>query len=80
LPVDDEIIELVTSRMDDDGLVRITDTFAAGDRVVIRSGPFQDLVGVFEAPANDMTRVTVLLTAVNWSAHVDVAKENVSRA
>ncbi|MGH9350148.1 MAG: transcription termination/antitermination protein NusG [Vicinamibacterales bacterium] len=80
LPVEDEIIHIVMSRMDGDGLVRVADAIQAGDRVVIRSGPFRDLVGIFEAPANDQARITVLLTAVNWSARVDVAKDSVSRA
>jgi transcriptional antiterminator RfaH len=75
LPLHDDVVQLVASRMDKDGLVRIGKTFRPGERVVIREGPFRDLAGIFEAPTNDHARLTVLLTAVNWSARVQVSKE-----
>lgn len=79
LPLDDEIVRIVASRMDPDGLVRIGTPFRPGERVMIRGGPFQDLIGIFEESTNDQARLTVLLTAVNWSAHVQVSKQSVWR-
>jgi transcriptional antiterminator RfaH len=77
LAVDDEVVRLVAERIGDDGHVHIGSPLKAGDRVVIRGGPFSSLIGVLESPANDQTRLSVLLTTINWSARLGVAREHV---
>jgi len=73
--VDDEIIELLQSRVDGDGLVRIGEEFRPGDKVIMRSGMLSNLVGVFEREMNDSERVMILLATINYQGHVIVDKE-----
>jgi transcriptional antiterminator RfaH len=80
IPVDEDIVRIVASRVDADGLVHIGRSIRPGQPVVVRGGPFNDLLGILEAPANDHERATVLLTAINWSARVEIAREHVHPA
>jgi transcription antitermination factor NusG len=78
-PVDDEIIELVRSRIGEDGFVKTQEDLKAGDEVVINEGRFQNLYGVFERQLPDADRVRILLSTVNFQAHVVVNKALVSK-
>lgn len=77
--VDDEIIELIRSRVDKDGFVKTLDELKAGDDVRISDGRFQNLCGVFEREMPDSDRVSVLLNAVSFQAHVVVDRGVVSK-
>lgn len=77
--VDDEIIELIRSRVDRDGFVKNLDELKAGDEVRISDGRFQNLCGVFEREMPDSDRVSVLLNAVSFQAHVVVDRGLLSK-
>jgi transcriptional antiterminator RfaH len=72
--VADEIIELIKSRMDKDGFVRIGEILQPGDRVIIDDGPLKDFTGIFECRMRDSERVLILLSMVSYQAHVEVNK------
>jgi len=78
-PVDDEIIELIRSRMGDDGFVRTMEDLQPGDAVVIKDGRFKNFCGVFEREMPDADRVRILLNAVSFQAHVVVNRALVSK-
>jgi transcriptional antiterminator RfaH len=79
VPIDDEVVRIVESKVASDGLVRPVDVIQPGERVVIRGGPFDGLIGILESPTHHETRLTVLLTLVNWSARVEIARAHVYR-
>ena len=66
-PVDDEIIAIIKSRMND-GYIRIETRFQPGDKVLVESGPLRGLVGIFEREMKDAERVVILLEAINFQA------------
>lgn len=78
--VDEEIINLVRSRIGNDGFVKAVAELKAGDEVVINGGRFQKLHGVFEREMQDADadRVTILLGSVSFQAHVVVDRLSVS--
>ena len=80
-PVEDEIINLVRSRIGTDGFVKTFAELKAGDEVVINDGRFQKLHGVFEREMQeaDADRITILLSSVSFQAHVVVDRALVSR-
>jgi transcriptional antiterminator RfaH len=61
VPLDDTIIEVIRSRWDDEGFVKLEDDFKAGDEVVVGGGAFNGFVGVFDRRMKDSDRVVVLL-------------------
>lgn len=78
-PVDDEIIELIRSRMGEDGVVKTMEELKPGDAVMIRDGRFKNLCGVFERGMPDADRVRVLLNTVSFQAHVVVNRALVTK-
>jgi transcription elongation factor/antiterminator RfaH len=69
--VPDEIIILIRNKLEK-GFVTITQpSFKSGEEVVIKGGPFQGFVAVFEKELNGRERVRILLKAINARMVVD---------
>ena len=79
-PLDDEIVNLVRSRIGSDGFVKTGEDFKLGDQVVINDGRFQNLCGIFERELPDADRVRILLSTIGFQAHVVVDRNLVSKA
>jgi transcriptional antiterminator RfaH len=77
--IDDQIVEFIKSQVDGQGYVRM-DALRPGDRVVIKGGPFKDLVGIFDSSLRDHERVSILLTAVSFQNRIIVERDLVTRA
>lgn len=78
-PVDDEIFNIMQSRVGEDGLIRIRCEFEPGDKVIIEDGPLKNFRGVFEREMKDIDRLRILLTTINYQAHVVVEREQVRK-
>src|SRR5262245_35599224 len=63
-PVDDGVIEIIAAQIDNTGLVKIGVDLEPGAKVLIKSGPFKGLTGIFERGASDADRVKILLDSV----------------
>lgn len=74
-PVEDEIIELIKSRVGEDGFVQFNEELKRGDKVVISAGPLVTLEGIFERDLEDGDRVLLLLTAISYQGHVTIERE-----
>lgn len=77
--VDDGVIQLLRSRCDEDGCVRLGEELKKGHKVVISRGPFRNLIGVLEGKSKEGDRVKVLLTAVNWQSRVVIDRRHVRK-
>jgi transcriptional antiterminator RfaH len=75
LPLDNEIISVIQSRVGKDGFVSLSkDSLKAGDQVFINDGPLQGLAGIFEQELSDGERAVVLLRTVEYQARIFVEK------
>jgi transcriptional antiterminator RfaH len=79
LAVDDETIELIKSRIEN-GFVRMDEEFKLGDEVMIQDGSLRGLSGVFSRALGSSERVLILLTNVNYQAHITVEKQLITKA
>lgn len=79
-PVEEDIIRIIGSRMDDNGFVKIGEDLKPGDKVVIKGGPLRDFQGVFERELKDTERISVLLTTISYQGRVVVRKDLLQRA
>jgi transcription elongation factor/antiterminator RfaH len=77
--VDESIIELIKAQMDEDGFVRLGNDFKTGDKVMIKSGPLKNFIGVFERQMKHSERVAILLTTVNYQSRAIVTKEMIMK-
>lgn len=80
VPVDDEIIALIQSRVAEDGFVNLDDPFRRGDQVRIKDGSLKGMNGIFDRTMKDKSRVLILLTAINYQASVVVERDLVQLA
>lgn len=78
--VDDEIIATIKSRIGGDGLVKIEDKFKAGDKVKINDDILGTLDGVFMEGVGGTERVRILLSTINYQAHIEVHRNLVKLA
>lgn len=66
IPLSDEVIEEIRSRVQPDGFVSLAPrSFRQGDKVVIEHGPFEGLMGCVEKEVDDGKRVAILLEAIS---------------
>jgi transcriptional antiterminator RfaH len=79
IPVDNEMITLIQSQRDEDGLIRLSENIKPGDKVVINYGPFKDLIGIFEQETAVTRRVSVLLAMVCYQGRLIVEKDFVRK-
>jgi transcriptional antiterminator RfaH len=77
--VDDEIIEMIQSRVNEDGLVKLDNDLNEGDQVMIHNGPLRDLVGVFQYDIKGTDRVAILLSAISYQGRVVIEKDLIKK-
>jgi transcriptional antiterminator RfaH len=76
-PIDDRVIEIIAAQIDNTGFVKIGGDLEPGAKVLIQSGPFRGLTGIFEREAGDADRIKILLDSVCFQAHVEVERKHV---
>jgi transcriptional antiterminator RfaH len=72
VPVDDEVLAIMRTRVGDDGFVKIGEKLKPGDHVMINAGAFENLVGVFEREMAGAERVRILLNTVSYQSHITI--------
>jgi transcriptional antiterminator RfaH len=77
--IDSELIDLIMSRRDSAGLVRLEEEMQPGDEVLVNDGPFSGFVGVFERRMKDSERVAILLKTVTYKIRVIVPGASVAK-
>lgn len=77
--VDDEIIQLIQSRVGEDGLVKLDNELNEGDRVMIANGPLRHMEGVFQYNIKGTDRVAILLTAISYQGRVIVERDLIKK-
>ena len=78
-PVEDEVIEVIQSRIGSDGYVKMWDELRPGDRVVIKNGLLKNLTGIFDGRTKGQRRVSILLATVSFQSNVLIEKELVRK-
>lgn len=78
-PIEDGIIELMKAAQQDDGYIQIGAKLKAGDKVVIKNGPFKNFQGIFERRMNDSERVMILLDTISFQGHISIDQEMVEK-
>jgi transcriptional antiterminator RfaH len=78
-PVSDDIIDIIKSRMNDQGIVVINPDIKVGDKVEITEGPFMGFTGIFEREMKDSERIIVLLDTIEYRASLEIEKEHLRK-
>jgi transcription elongation factor/antiterminator RfaH len=79
-PIDAETIRLIKSYVRVDGFVRVDEELRPGDRVIVKDGPLNNFVGIFEREMKGTDRIRILLETVRYQAHVEIERDLVKKA
>ena len=79
-PVDQDIIDIIRARIDENGFVKENDELKLGDKVIVSAGPLRNLMGIFEREIKGSDRITILLTAIEYQGRLVINREMVQRA
>lgn len=79
IPIDNDVIELMKSRVGKDGFLNVGETLSPGDNVRIKDGPWRAIVGVIERNTQSSERVQLLLTAVNYQGRLMIERQLVEK-
>ncbi len=79
IPVSDRVVQTILDRMGEDHLVVLEEQIATGDSVQITSGPFKDLIGIFERKMTGKDRVTILLNLIGVDVPIQISKYQIRK-
>jgi len=79
LSVEDSIIAAIQSRVAADGFVKFNDELKPGEKIIITSGVFKGLAGVFERKLKDNDRVVILLNTIGYQANLTLDMDQIRR-
>ena len=77
--ISEKVIETIKARMGEDNLVKLDDGIKEGNIVQFTSGPFKDLMGVFDRKMSDGKRVRVLLNLIGVDVPVQVSRYQIKK-
>ena len=78
-PIDDDVIELLQSRVDDDGFLKVGEALKPGDKVRVKDGPWRALVGVVERELKSDERIMILLDSLKFQSRLTIDKYRVEK-
>jgi transcriptional antiterminator RfaH len=79
LPVSEKVIQTIKDRMGENHFVRLDEGLEEGAIVQFTSGPFKDLMGVFERRMSEGKRVRVLLSLIGVDVPVQVSRYQIKK-
>ncbi|OGP93215.1 MAG: hypothetical protein A2156_14025 [Deltaproteobacteria bacterium RBG_16_48_10] len=79
IPVSEKVIQTLHQRMGENNVVRVDDGLEEGNIVQFTSGPFKDLMGVFDKKMSDGGRVRILLSLIGVDAAVQVSRYQIKK-
>jgi transcriptional antiterminator RfaH len=79
LPVSERVIQTIRDRMGENRFVRLDEELQEGALVQFTSGPFKDLMGVFDRRVSEGKRVRVLLSLIGVDVPVQVSRYQIKK-
>lgn len=79
IPIEEKVMALIQSKINNDGLVDISEEPKPGDKVKVMTGPFKDFTGLFENRVNAGERIRILLENVNYQVRVEINSDIVEK-
>jgi len=79
IPLSEKVIQTISERMGENNLVRLDDGLEESNLVWFVSGPFKDLMGVFDKKMSDGKRVRVLLSLIGIDVSVQISRWQIKK-
>jgi transcription elongation factor/antiterminator RfaH len=79
ISISGKVVETIKERTGKDNLVKLEEGLEEGTLVQFTSGPFKDLIGVFDKKMSDGKRVRVLLSLIGVDVPVQVSRYQIKK-
>ena len=79
ISISGKVVETIKEQTGKDNLVKLEEEWKEGDQVRINSGPFKDLVGVFQKKMSDNGRVRILLNLIGVDVPVQISRWQIKK-
>ena len=79
IPISEKVVQAIREKVGKDNLVRLEEEWKEGDIVQITSGPFKELMGIFQKKMSDKGRVRVLLSLVGVDIPVQILQLQIKK-
>ncbi len=80
IPISGKVVQAIREKVGKDNLVKIEEELKEGDIVQITSGPFKELMGVFQKKMSDKGRVRVLLGLIGVDVPIQISQWQIKKA
>lgn len=77
--VQPQIVNFLQQETEDDGVIRPSKRYQAGERVRIKRGPFAGLIGIIEKPCPERGRIRVLMDFLRRDTSVELPVAAIGR-
>jgi len=79
VPISGKVIQTIKERTGKDNLVKLEEEWREGDPVCVNSGPFKELVGIFQKKMSDGGRVKILLNLIGVDVSVQISRWQIKK-
>ncbi len=79
VPISGKVVLAIKERLGKDNLVRLEDELKDGDAIQVTSGPFKNLVGIFQKIMTGKGRVKILLSLIGVDVPVQISKWQIKK-
>jgi transcriptional antiterminator RfaH len=79
IPLSEKVIQTIKERIGENNLVKLDDGLEEGNLIQFTSGPFRDLMGVFDKKMSDGKRVRVLMSMIGVNVPVQVPRWQIKK-
>ena len=79
VPISEKVIQTIRERTGKGNLVKLEEEWREGGLVRINSGPFKELIGVFQKKMSDNGRVRILLNLIGVDVPVQISRWQIKK-
>ena len=72
IPLDDSIVDFFKKQSEEYGFIRPSPQLMVGDKVRVKSGPLEGLIGIIDDPIDEKGRIKVLMNFLKEGARVEI--------
>ena len=78
-PISGQVISTIKEKAGENNLIQLEDEWKEGDIIRVTSGPFKDLMGIFQKKMSSQGRVKILLSLIGVDVPVQISKWQIKR-
>jgi transcription elongation factor/antiterminator RfaH len=79
VPISEKVIQAIRERTGKGNLVKLEEEWREGDPVRINSGPFKELIGIFQKKMSGNGRVRILLNLIGVDVPVQISRWQIKK-